>query len=155
VAFGLLDLSGPYRETFNDVLPSDATQVTDPFHLVKPAPTRSWTSAAGGCRTRRSGTWAASTSCRGPAAEVRATWHATEVVRSVYEINANLAGEFVDRLGSDLQDASYPGVGATRSASTSTARVPSSRPASFLWSWTGGADRGFCCRAGQSPQLPR
>jgi transposase len=30
----VLDLSGPYRKTFDDTLP-DAVQVADPFHLVK------------------------------------------------------------------------------------------------------------------------
>src|SRR3546814_1492754 len=34
-----LDLSGPYRKTFNDALP-DATQVADPFHVIKLANTR-------------------------------------------------------------------------------------------------------------------
>jgi transposase len=34
VAFGVLDLSGPYRKTFDDTLP-EATQVADPFHVTK------------------------------------------------------------------------------------------------------------------------
>jgi transposase len=34
VAWGVLDLSGPYRKTFTDALP-DAGQVADPFHVVK------------------------------------------------------------------------------------------------------------------------
>jgi transposase len=34
VAWGVLDLSGPYRKTFTDTLP-DAEQVADPFHVVK------------------------------------------------------------------------------------------------------------------------
>jgi len=34
VAWATLDLSGPYRKAFNDSLP-DATQVADPFHVVK------------------------------------------------------------------------------------------------------------------------
>jgi Transposase/Ornithine cyclodeaminase/mu-crystallin family len=36
VAWGVLDLSGPYRKTFCDALP-EAGQVADPFHLVKHA----------------------------------------------------------------------------------------------------------------------
>jgi transposase len=34
VAWGVLDLSGPYRKTFTDTLPH-AGQVADPFHVVK------------------------------------------------------------------------------------------------------------------------
>jgi transposase len=34
IAWGCLDLSGPYRKTFNDALPNTA-QVADPFHVVK------------------------------------------------------------------------------------------------------------------------
>src|SRR5262249_40989616 len=33
IRVGVLDLSGPYRKTFDDTLP-DVTQVADPFHLV-------------------------------------------------------------------------------------------------------------------------
>jgi transposase len=39
VSWAALDLSGPYRKTFNDSLP-DATLVADPFHVVKLANTR-------------------------------------------------------------------------------------------------------------------
>ena len=35
----MLDLSGPYRKTFDDIL-AHATQVADPFHLVKLANTK-------------------------------------------------------------------------------------------------------------------
>ena len=34
IRFGVLDLSGPYRKTFDDSL-AHVTQVADPFHLVK------------------------------------------------------------------------------------------------------------------------
>ena len=34
IRFGVLDLSGPYRKTFEDAL-GHATQVADPFHLIK------------------------------------------------------------------------------------------------------------------------
>ncbi len=44
-----------------------------------------------------------------PKSEVRDTWHAKEVVRSIYAIDdAELAGEFVTQLGIDLQDESCP-----------------------------------------------
>lgn len=39
IEWAALDLSGPYRKTFNDSLP-DATQVADPFHVIKLANTR-------------------------------------------------------------------------------------------------------------------
>lgn len=41
IRWATLDLSGPYRKTFNDSLP-DAVQVADPFHVCKPRehPTR-------------------------------------------------------------------------------------------------------------------
>jgi transposase len=34
IRYGTLDMSGPYRKVFDTMLP-DATQVADPFHLVK------------------------------------------------------------------------------------------------------------------------
>lgn len=44
-----------------------------------------------------------------PKGEVRTAWHAKELVRSVYDhSNAELALEFVDRLGHDLQHESCP-----------------------------------------------
>jgi transposase len=39
IAWAALDLSGPYRKTFNDSLP-DAVQVADPFHVIKLANTK-------------------------------------------------------------------------------------------------------------------
>ncbi len=39
IAWAALDLSGPYRKTFNDSLP-DAVQVADPFHVIKLANAR-------------------------------------------------------------------------------------------------------------------
>ena len=44
-----------------------------------------------------------------PRGEVRAAWHAKEVVRSIYDHHdPDLAVAFVDRLGRDLQDESCP-----------------------------------------------
>lgn len=39
IDWGVIDLSGPYRKTFNDSLPA-ATLVADPFHVIKLANTR-------------------------------------------------------------------------------------------------------------------
>ena len=44
-----------------------------------------------------------------PHGDVKTAWHAKEVVRQIYtHTNADLATEFVDRLGRDLQDQSCP-----------------------------------------------
>ncbi len=44
-----------------------------------------------------------------PHGEVRAAWHAKEIVRTIYDHrNAELALAFVERLGPDLQDESCP-----------------------------------------------
>ena len=51
VRWAALDLSGPYRKTFDVMLP-DAVQVADPFHVVRVA-NSSWMSATAGSRTRR------------------------------------------------------------------------------------------------------
>jgi transposase len=136
IRFGVLDLSGPYRKTFEDTL-SHVTQVADPFHLIKLANTkldecrrRVQNDTVGHrgrkndplYRARRLLTKAherlderGDTKLRGllnagdPRGEVRMAWHAKEVVRSIYQIpNATLAGEFVDQLGVDLQDDSCP-----------------------------------------------
>lgn len=136
IRWATLDMSGPYRKTFNDVVP-DATQVADPFHLVKLATTkvndvrrRVQQEALGhrgykndplyrtrrllqmaderlddDTRTRLVGLLDAGD----PRGELRAAWHAKEVVRSIYDhTNAEVALEFVTRLGSDLQDESCP-----------------------------------------------
>ena len=136
IAWGVLDLSGPYRKTFNDEL-GHATQVADPFHLIKLANTkldecrRRVQNETFGHRGRKDdplyrarrlltkaherlddageaklvGLLAAGD----PHGDVRTAWHAKEVARSIYEIaDAELAGEFVDRLAADLQDQSCP-----------------------------------------------
>jgi transposase len=44
-----------------------------------------------------------------PHGEVRTAWHAKEVVRGIYDHHdPDLAAEFVERLGRDLQDESCP-----------------------------------------------
>jgi transposase len=136
IAYATLDLSGPYRAVFDTMLP-DAVQVADPFHVVKLANQKldecrrrvqNETLGHRGrkddplyrCRrllsraderldekgrTKLLGLLAAGD----PRGEVRMAWHAKEVVRSIYEHrDPDLAVEFVDRLGRDLQDESCP-----------------------------------------------
>jgi transposase len=136
IAWATLDLSGPYRAVFDTMLP-DAVQVADPFHVVKLANSKldecrrrvqNETVGHRGrkddplYRCRRLLTKAderlddkGRTKLLGlldagdPGGEVRAAWHAKEVVRSIYEHHdPDLALEFVERLGRDLQDQSCP-----------------------------------------------
>jgi transposase len=141
IRFGVLDLSGPYRKTFDDSL-AHVTQVADPFHLVTLANAKldecrrrvqNETVGHRGrkddplYRARRLLTKAherlderGDTKLRGllnagdPHGEVRMAWHAKEVVRSIYEITDDeltddeLASEFVEQLGHDLQDHTCP-----------------------------------------------
>jgi transposase len=136
IEWATLDLSGPYRLVFDTMLP-DAVQVADPFHVVKLANHRldecrrrvqNETCGHRGrkddplYRCRRLLTKAderlddnGRTKLLGlldagdPHGEVRAAWHAKEVVRSIYDHHdPDLAVEFVDRLGRDLQDRSCP-----------------------------------------------
>ena len=136
IEYATLDLSGPYRLVFDTMVP-DAVQVADPFHVVKLANhkldecRRRVQNETCGHRGRKDdplyrcrrlltkaderldengrmkllGLLAAGD----PHGEVRAAWHAKEVVRSIYDHHdPDLAVEFVDRLGRDLQDRSCP-----------------------------------------------
>jgi transposase len=136
IAWATLDLSGPYRSVFDTMVP-DATQIADPFHVVKLANTeldecrrrvQNETMGHRGhkhdplYRCRRLLTKAderlddkGRTKLLGlldagdPQGEVRTAWHAKEVVRSIYDHHdPDLAVSFVDRLGHDLQDESCP-----------------------------------------------
>lgn len=136
ICWAVLDLSGPWRLAFDTMLP-DAGQVADPFHLTKLANERldevrrrvqNETLGHRGhkddplYRSRRLLTKAderlddrGRTKLLGlldagdPRGEVRTAWHAKETVRSIYDIDdPDLAGEFVLRLGHDLQDESCP-----------------------------------------------
>jgi transposase len=136
IAWGVLDLSGPYRKTFDDVLP-DCEQVADPFHLVKLANSKldecrrrvqNDTMGHRGrkhdplYRARRLLTKAHERlddngeskllgllAAGDPHGEVRDAWHAKEVVRSIYDIgDPDLAEEFVCELAIDLQDSDRP-----------------------------------------------
>ncbi len=136
IEWATLDLSGPYRAVFDTMLP-DATQVADPFHLVKLA-----NSKLDECRRRVQNETLGHRGhksdplyrCRrlltkaderlddggrtkllglldagDPRGEVRMAWHAKEVVRSIYDHHdPDLAATFVERLGADLQDDSCP-----------------------------------------------
>lgn len=136
IAWATLDLSGPWRLAFDTMLPH-ATQVADPFHVCKLANQRldetrrrvqNETLGHRGrkddplYRSRRLLTraderlddrgrekLAGLLEAGDPRGEVRMAWHAKEVVRSVYDIDdPDLAVEFVERLGVDLQDDSCP-----------------------------------------------
>jgi len=131
IGYAVLDLSGPWRLAFDTMLPH-ATQIADPFHVVKLANERldevrrrvqNSTLGHRGhkadplYRSRRLLTMAderlspdGRTKLMGlldagdPNGEVRAAWNAKEVVRMIYEHHdPDLALEFVTRLGADLQ----------------------------------------------------
>ena len=136
IRWATLDLSGPYRAVFDTMLP-DATQIADPFHVVKLANSKldecrrrvqNETLGHRGRKTdplyraRRLLTKAHERldergerkllgllAAGDPGGEVRMAWHAKEVVRSIYDIpDAKVAAEFVAQLGVDLQDDSCP-----------------------------------------------
>ena len=136
VRWATLDLSGPYRKTFDIMLP-DAVQVADPFHVVRLANSRldecrrrvqNETLGHRGrkadplYRARRLLTKAherldqkGDTKLRGlldagdPQGEVRMMWHAKETTRQIYDIDdPALAAAFVDQLTVDLCDTSMP-----------------------------------------------
>jgi transposase len=136
VRFATCDLSGPYRAVFEAALP-DARLVADPFHVIRLANQKldecrrrvqNETLGHRGrkddplYRARRLLTMADERhSVEGRdkmlgllevgdrRGEVRTTWHAKEVVRSIYEHRDHkLAVRFVERLGHDLQDESCP-----------------------------------------------
>ena len=136
IAWATLDLSGPWRLAFDTTLPH-ATQVADPFHVTKLANQRldevrrrvqNETLGHRGrkddplYRSRRLLTraderlddrgrekLAGLLAAGDPRGEERMAWHAKEVVRSVYDIgDPDVAVEFVERLGADLEDESCP-----------------------------------------------
>jgi transposase len=136
IRFGVLDLSGPYRKTFDDTL-EHVTQIADPFHLVKHANQK-----LDECRRRVQNTTLGhrgrkpdplyrarrlltkaqerldergETKLLGllaagdPKGEVRMTWHAKEAIRSIYTItDPNVAGDYVDELARDMCDEAHP-----------------------------------------------
>ena len=155
IRWAVLDLSGPWRLAFDTMLP-DAAQVADPFHLVKLANQRldevrrrvqNETLGHRGhkddplYRSRRLLTKAderlddkGRTKLLGlldagdPHGEVRTAWHAKETVAGIYDIDdPDLADEFVDRLGHDLQDESTVRPRSASSAAPSCAGPTRSR----------------------------
>jgi transposase len=136
VRYATLDLSSPYRKVFTTMVP-DAVQVADPFHLVKLANTkldecrRRVQNETMGHRGRKSDPLYR---CRrlltkaderlsehgrekllgllragDPNGDVVTMWRAKEAVRELYtHEDPDLALEWVERLGADLQDADYP-----------------------------------------------
>jgi transposase len=136
VRYATLDLSGPYRRVFNEMLP-DAVQVADPFHVVKLANQKidecrrrvqNETMGHRGRKTdplyrcRRLLTKAEERlSVEGrekltgllragdPRREVATVWEAKEAVRELYShSDADVALAWVTQLGGDLQDRDYP-----------------------------------------------
>ena len=136
IAWASLDLSGPYRAVFDTMLP-DAVQVADPFHVVRLANAkldecrRRVQNETLGHRGRKQdplyrcrrlltkaderlddhgrARLAGLLDAGDPRGDVRTAWHAKEVVRALYEhTDPDLARTFVQRLGEDLQDGSYP-----------------------------------------------
>lgn len=135
IRWAVMDLSGPYRKAFSDTVPH-ATQIADPFHVVKLANStiddvrrRVQNETTGGrgtkhdalYRTRRLLLRAAErisergrTKLRGllaagdPRGEVRDAWHAKETLRGIYRIpDRRLALEALDELARDLQDETF------------------------------------------------
>lgn len=136
VRWGTLDLSGPYRKTFNDTLP-DVIGVADPFHVVKLANTKldecrrrvqNETLGHRGrkddplFRSRRLLTKGAerldergNTKLMGlleagdPKGEVRMTWLAKETVRDFYtDRTPNAAGELLDEIITEFASEHHP-----------------------------------------------
>jgi len=136
IEWATLDLSGPYRKVFDTMLP-DATQIADPFHLIRLANSkldecrRRVQNEALGHRGRKHDplyrirrlltkaderlTDKGRTKLVGllaagdPRGDVKTAWHAKEVIRQIYtHTDPDLAVEFVTRLGRDLQDPSCP-----------------------------------------------
>jgi len=136
VRYATLDLSGTYRAVFDAVLPG-ATQVADPFHVVKLANERleecrrrvqNETLGHRGrkndplFRCRRLLTRAEERLSEGgrdkllgllragdPKNEVATAWHAKEAVRELYtHHDQSLALEWVDHLSADMVDRDQP-----------------------------------------------
>lgn len=136
ISWGVLDLSGPYRKTFNDSLPA-ATQVADPFHVIKLANqrldearrrTQNETLGHRGhkndplFRSRRLLTKGAERlDVRGeskllglleagdPHGEVRMTWLAKEAIRGYYtHPEPHTAGQLLDRIVLEFTSEHHP-----------------------------------------------
>jgi len=136
IRYGVMDLSGPYRATFDTMVP-DAEIVADPFHVVRHA-----NSKLDECRRRVQNETLGHRGRKGdplyrcrrlllkaherldrrgdtklqgllragdPRGEVAYAWHAKEAVRFFYDIpNPVWAGRYLDELAADLQDDQFP-----------------------------------------------
>ena len=136
IEWATLDLSGPYRKVFNESLP-DATQVADPFHVIKHA-----NSKLDECRRRVQNDTLGHRGRRDdplyrgrrlftkgherlddkgnakllslleagdPRGEVRMTWHTKETLRGLYDIDdPDLAAGYLDELTDNMADQSMP-----------------------------------------------
>lgn len=136
IAWGVLDLSGPYRKTFTDAL-AHATQVADPFHVIKHANAkldecrRRVQQDTLGHRGRKTDPLYRSRrlltraderldeadrdklvgllEAGDPRGEVRLAWHAKETVRGIYAIeDPDDADQFVTELAHDMGDPDHP-----------------------------------------------
>lgn len=136
IQWAVLDLSGPYRATFDTMLP-DAEQVADPFHVVRHANAkldecrrrvqnetlghrgrkhdplyrcrRLMLAAAERLDHRGEAKLAGLLRAGDPRGEVAYAWHAKEAVRFLYDIpNPAFAGRYLDELAVDLQDDDFP-----------------------------------------------
>ncbi|MDE2824743.1 MAG: ISL3 family transposase [Gemmatimonadota bacterium] len=136
IRWAVLDMSGPYRTAYDRVLPN-ASQVADPFHVIRLANQRldevrrrvqNETLGHRGrkhdplYRIRRLLTSASEriseggrTRLRGlldagdPHGEVRTAWHAKETVRAIYDIDSTVTAlSYTLQLADDLQYESCP-----------------------------------------------
>ena len=135
IRWAALDLSGPYRKTFNDTLP-DAVQVADPFHVIKLANTklddvrRRVQQETLGHRGRRDDALYRSRrlltkgherlDAKGeakllgfleagdPKGEVRMAWHAKETLRGLYDQPADAAARYLAELVESLLERDMP-----------------------------------------------
>jgi len=136
VRWGALDMSGPYRKTFNDALPH-ADQVADRFHVIKAANhkldecrrriqnethghrgrkddplyrgRRLFTKAHERLDERGEAKLMGFLEAGDPRGELRLMWHAKEALRAFYEIgNATDAEAYLDDLIDDATDDTHP-----------------------------------------------
>ena len=136
ITWGVLDLSGAYRRTFDVALPH-VGQVADPFHVIRLANNgidevrrRVQNDTLGHRGRKEDPLWRArrlliaaherlsergDVKLRGllaagdPRGEVRLAWHAKETLRGLYDIDCpQLAGTYLGELADNLQDTDCP-----------------------------------------------
>jgi transposase len=136
IAWGVLDLSGPYRKTFTDAL-GHTTEVADPFHVITHANAkldecrRRVQQETLGHRGRKTDPLYRSRrlltraderldeagrdklvgllEAGDPRGEVRLAWHAKETIRGIYAIDDPAdADAFVTELADDMTDPDHP-----------------------------------------------